>query len=153
MRIGSDKWEDRSPQEVTYYSGRNNNNNPDGLPYSSLHTILKDNYADGGWIASSKDIAKFFYALGSGKIIDSYMLKTMFARPSFHHHWWSYFGLGGIRRYTYPDWYWIKTGSFTGTAAIAIYQSNGIAYAALFNISPPDKFKFLKEVERILTRT
>lgn len=154
MKIGSDKWGKSAPKEVTYYHfDHHYHKNPDGLPYSARHTVLKDNFADGGWIASSIDLSKFFYALETGKIIDRYMLKVMHRRPHFQHRWWHYFAMGGVRHYYYPHWYWIKTGSFTGTAAIAIYESNGTAYAAVFNTSPPRKFRFLKQIRKVLTHT
>lgn len=159
MRIGDTLLQNRAPNEVKYYtypsSPRDATDmvstmaNIDGLPYSTSQ-ILRKNFADGGWIASAPDLAKFAQALGNDKILSAAMLRVMTEKPTYRASGDNYFAMGWSVRHIDGHWYWIKTGSFTGTYAIVIQRDDGWSYVALFNIKPPHRPAFLAQVRQLL---
>lgn len=157
MRIGDTLLQNHAPNEVRYYTYPTRDvadmvstmAHVDGLPYSSSQ-ILRKNFADGGWIASAPDLAKFAAALGSDKILSAAMIRVMTEKPTYHPAADNYFAMGWSVKRIDGHWYWIKTGSFTGTYAIVIRRDDGWAYAALFNIKPPQRPAFVAQVRQLL---
>lgn len=140
MRIGSTQQQYRAPNEVHYYSGaRPNPNELDNLaylPYSDLE-ILKKNFANGGWLATSKDLATFIQAVSRGQILNKSMLQTMQTKPPFVSAKKStYYTMGGIIDNRNGQRYWIQTGSFTGTNALVVTKPDGVTIAVVFNYRP-----------------
>lgn len=169
MRIGDTLAQNRAPNEVSYYSNVDLTTDPhdmlntmakvDGLPYSNSQ-ILKKNYSDGGWIASSLDLAKFIQAVNNHQILSSRSVDTMLGRPGYavvrtknkqNIPATSYFSMGWSVKRLDNHLYWYKTGSFTGTYAVIIQRDDGTSYAAVFNTKPYQRSTFLTQLRRILS--
>lgn len=161
MQIGDTLLQNRLPNEVKYYAYSDITAGPndvatmlarvDGLPYSNSQ-ILKKNYADGGWIASSIDLVKFVNALSTHRILSPRMLNVMLEKPSYlERRNDSYFAMGWSVKRIDGHLYWYKTGSFTGTYAFIMQGDNGTSYAAVFNTKPSQRVAFIPQLRRILT--
>lgn len=136
MRIGSTRWSEKSWNEVRYYRCPRNANSSTYLPYSN-QDILKKNFSNGGWVASSPDIAKLVYALAQGKILRGPYLEKMLASPAFKAGQKTYFSMGlKVSKLAERQHYWVMTGSFTGTNAYVLRKANGTVIVALFNSRP-----------------
>jgi N-acyl-D-amino-acid deacylase len=142
MQIGGSTTAERLPNEVSYYPYDPGTPSVSGLPYSNA-TIIESNAADGGWLASAVDLAKFGSAVASGKIINRSLIQAMIskylpvdAKSS------KYQGLGWrlIRSGKYLAWY--KTGSFTGTNSLVVKRADGTVVAVIFNTMPGDLGRF-----------
>jgi CubicO group peptidase (beta-lactamase class C family) len=157
MQIGDTLFQNRAHSEVKYYTYRNqipdddltNLARIDGLPYSNSQ-ILKRNFGDGGWIASSIDLAKFLQAVNNNQILSSYMVKVMLERPTYQRRNNDYFAMGCSVKHFENHSYWAKTGSFTGTYAVMIQSDDDTSYVALFNIKPTQRQTFLAQLRKIL---
>lgn len=168
MRIGDTLEQNRAPNEVSYYSNGDVSTNPhdmvttmakvDGLPYSNSQ-ILKKNYSDGGWIASSMDLAKFLQAVSNHQILTARTVDMMLGRPGYAFVRTknrqeipasSYFAMGWSVKRLDNRLYWYKTGSFTGTYAVIIQRDDGTSYAAVFNTKPYQRTTFLSQLRRLL---
>lgn len=159
MRIGDTLPQNRVPGEVKYYVYPGFNAvsediagglaRTDGLPYSDSQ-ILKKNYADGGWIASAPDLAKFLQALSSHKILSPEMMRVMLEKPAYSKQSDNYFAMGWNVRRINGHVYYMKTGSFTGTYAFIMQGDDGTSYATLFNIKPPQRIQFQAQLRRVL---
>lgn len=182
MFIGSTQTKYRAPGEVTYYGGPAapvvNSTKPNDsfyFPYSTAE-ILKKNFANGGWVATSRDLATFVQALYHEQILNHKYLGLMQSKPAFIAEAQanaqkkasaknskkqpqpaekvdSYYSMGGIIYWLNGKAYWIQTGSFTGTNALIVTKPNGTTIAVIFNYRP-DASSFLKrfrpELRRIL---
>ncbi len=103
--------------------------------------------AAGGWVISSVSLAKFLLS------IDLYSKETILSKksireltntePGFHPLGWRWVSRSGAK--------W-RTGSFAGTSALAISQSNGLTYVFITNTSPWVGARFPYEVNRMLAR-
>lgn len=161
MHIGDTLFQNRAPNEVKYYTypGFTSPDSSDlmttlakvdGLPYSNSQ-ILKKNFADGGWVASATDLAKLLQALGNRRIISSRLINVMTSKPTYKtHSKENYFAMGWSIKRINNGFYWVKTGSFTGTYAVVIQGQNNTSYVALFNIKPSPRTTFLAQLQRIL---
>ncbi len=153
MRIGSTRWSEKSWNEVRYYRYPRNANSSTYLPYSN-EDILKKNFSNGGWVASSPDIARLIYALAQGHILRAPYLQEMLTHPSFKSGEGTYFAMG-LKVFKRPEGrhYWVMTGSFTGTNAYVLRKANDTVVAVLFN-SRPDAGslfgRFRPELKRLL---
>lgn len=153
MKIGSTRWSEKCWNEVRYYRCPRNANTSTYLPYSN-QDILKKNFSNGGWLASSPDIAKLIYALAEGKILRGSYLGEMLASPAFKAGHKTYFSMGlKVSKLAERQHYWVMTGSFTGTNAYVLRKANGVVIAVLFN-SRPDAGslfgRFRPELKRLL---
>ncbi len=147
MQIGSTQLKYRAPTEATYYRdpsvvSKDALANSAYLPYST-DEILKKNFANGGWIATPKDLATFLQALSQGRILNNQSLRVMQEKPAFvGPDRTTYYTMGGIVYNLNRQRYWIQTGSFTGTNALIITKPNGTTIAVIFNYRP-DTYSFL----------
>lgn len=148
MRIASTQLKYRAPNEVRYYPVPGMVIPPDEmpnesyLPYSDME-VLKKNFANGGWMASSKDLATFIQALSQGRILNSKYLAIMQAKPPFAGSKRdTYYTMGGIIYNRNGQRYWIQTGSFTGSNSLIVTKPNGTTIAVIFNYRP-DTYSFL----------
>lgn len=162
MRIGDTLLQNRLPNEVRYYTYPDYTPDPndivttmahiDGLPYSNSQ-ILKKNFADGGWVASSVDLAKFLQGINNHTLISSNMLRVMLSKPTYRggrDKSENYFAMGWSVRRLGKHLYWYKTGSFTGTYAYIMQSDTNTSYAAVFNIKPSQRSSFLPQLQRLL---
>lgn len=159
MHIGDTLLQNRAPNEVRYYAYEDITPDPndlvaklahvDGLPYGHSQ-ILKKNFADGGWVASSVDLAKFLQALSNNQILSENTMKIMLAKPAYQKKTHAYFAMGWQVKRLNGHLYWLKTGSFTGTYALLMHRDDGTSYAALFNTKPPQRIIFVKQLQHIL---
>lgn len=153
MQIGESDPMNRTTNEVKYYrNGGYDTGSMSGLPYSTTN-IIRKNFSDGGWIATSKDLAKFLQALQHYRILNKQMLETMTERPEFQHQPEKYFAMGWSVRYLNGHRYVYKTGSFTGTYALVVMKDDGTSYAAVFNSKPWDRGRFIAQLQSILFST
>lgn len=147
MRIGSTLETPGSGKEVHYYPYPTQALDPESyLPYSSKQ-ILQKNFSDGGWVASSIDIAKFAQALRNNKILSQSLVRLMQTKPDFVHlpktqgkgqNMQRYYTVGSKIIRMQGITYWVATGSFTGTNSIVVNLPNGATAVALFNTRPPN---------------
>lgn len=141
MRIGGTLLTDRIANEVHYYRNAGEISaqelaNSYYFPYSN-EQILRKGFANGGWIASSIDLAKFFYALHHGQILNKKYINIMTARPAFVGKKRKNYYTMGMQMYnSHGQIYWLQTGSFTGTNAMVVIKPNGTTIAAVFNTRP-----------------
>lgn len=150
MQIGDSDAALRLENEVKYYhSGGYDSGSVSGLPYSNTN-ILRKNFSDGGWVASSPSLAKFLQALQHHQILNEAMIEQMVEKPSFQQRPNAYFAMGWSVRYMRGHRYVFKTGSFTGTYALVVMSDDGTSYAALFNSKPYDRARFINQLQSIL---
>ncbi len=155
MQIGSTQSKYRLHDEPIYYedltTGRDELANSWYLPYSSAE-LLRKNFANGGWLATSKDLATLVQALSAGRVLNSSFLNIMQQRPSFvPKSRQTYYTMGGIIYYLKGQRYWIQTGSFTGSNALIVTKPNGTTIAVLFNYRP-EAYSFLSRFRPVLRR-
>lgn len=156
MQIGSTQLQYRVPGEAKYYRDPRSTSaeelaNSSYLPYSS-DEILRKNFANGGWIATSKDLAMFLQALNQGRILNEQSLRLMQQKPVFaSKDKTTYYTMGGIISNLDKERYWIQTGSFTGTNAMILTKPNGTTIAVIFNYRP-DTYSFLARFRPELRR-
>jgi CubicO group peptidase (beta-lactamase class C family) len=173
MAIGSTQLKYRQPNEVVYYDSASAPVDPTKqsdsfyFPYSTAE-ILKKNFANGGWVATSRDLATFVQALYHEQILNHKYLGLMQSKPAFvaevqareaakktaptkkgkkpvaepAEKVESYYSMGGIIYWLNGNAYWIQTGSFTGTNALIVTKPNGTTIAVIFNYRP-DTYSFL----------
>jgi CubicO group peptidase (beta-lactamase class C family) len=141
MFIGDTLPTARMPNEATYYSDSAPNSEDEFLnylPYSEQQ-ILKKNFSDGGWVATSTDLARFMYALSHGQILNQTYLQIMQSKPDYlsHSDKGDYFSMGmKVYNLGSGQTYWIQTGSFTGTNAMVVNRPDGTTIAVTFNNRP-----------------
>jgi N-acyl-D-amino-acid deacylase len=156
MHIGASLEGRQAPNEVRYYTS-NDTQSPNVFPagprqvpqpYGGFHLEAMD--AHGGWIASAVDLARFAAALDDPN--HSPLLKpgsfiTMYAPPSAPVSRKadgslesSYYGCGWLVRPTSNGTanYW-HNGSLPGTNTWLVRRSDGLSWAALFNLRSEDK--------------
>ena len=155
MQIGSTEPKYRLHDEVTYYEdlteGRQELANSWYLPYSNTE-LLRKNFANGGWLATSKDLATLVQALSAGRILNPSFLSIMQQKPSFvPKSKQAYYTMGGIIDYLNGQRYWIQTGSFTGSNALIVTKPNGTTIAVVFNYRP-EVSSFLSRFRPVLKR-
>ena len=157
MRIGATLDGKQAPGEVRYYTS-NNTESPNvfsaepqkvAQPYGGFHLEAMD--AHGGWIASVIDLARFTAALDDPErspLLKADTFKTMYAPPpapvsrksdgSLES---SYYGCGWLVRPVGSHGkanYW-HNGSLPGTNTWLVRRSDGLSWAALFNLRSEDK--------------
>lgn len=142
MRIGNTTLEGRQPNEVRYYryDNRYDPSEPANMRYFpySHYQMLHKNFANGGWIASSQDLALFAHALFSGKILKPQTLSTMLSRPGYRtRNNNRYYAMGWKVKYSNNNRLLVATGSFTGTNALMIRKPDGTIVSIVFNSRPP----------------
>jgi N-acyl-D-amino-acid deacylase len=154
MHIGSTQLKYRVAGEAKYYDTAPHSvelASAAYLPYST-DEILKKNFANGGWVATPKDLAIFIQAVRQGHILSKQTLDVMQQKPSFvPKEKMSYYTMGGIIYNLNGQRYWIQTGSFTGTNALIVTKPNGTTIAVIFNYRP-DTYSFLAKFRPELRR-
>ena len=170
MYLGSTNPANKGPNEVNYYSVRPvDNAQTDGyirvhdFPYGD-DGILRDNYANGGWVATAGDVANIFIALEKGKILPIAQVKQLWSAPpgkpsSFHYFKgvqylaWPY-GMGMWRIQDHGKLLAMGHGSFTGTNTLIVRKSTGEVDVVLFNarpgLSPGELFGFRQRLIELL---
>jgi len=149
MQLGSTRIEDKAAKEVTYYA-EDKDGKLDGLPYGTTD-ILRKNYSDGGWISSSRDLAKILQALYNDQILNPTIKKIMLEKPRYTNKKSGYPAMGWDEvNFINGKRYISKIGSFTGTKTFILQSNNGISYAVLFNIKPPHGDQFIKQLREML---
>jgi CubicO group peptidase (beta-lactamase class C family) len=136
MHIGKTR---AQPGEVKYF---NDAGTPS--PYSGFSLDAMD--STGGWIASAPDLVRF----ASAPILSPASMKEMLAGPAdgsraFYGLGWYVQGSSGVTR-------WWHAGSLPGTACLLARNSDGYAWAALFNSRPKEDVKFHAELDAGLRR-
>ena len=157
MCIGASLAGKQVPGEVRYYTGNSglaDNVFPDGQPnvpwpYGGFHLEAMD--AHGGWIASAIDLARFAAALDDPQrspLLKPETLAAMYAPPpapvsrksdgtleaSYYGGGWSVRPTSGQGKANY--WH---DGSLPGTSTLLVRRSDGLSWAALFNLRSDDK--------------
>lgn len=141
MFIGDTSPTAKMPNEVTYYSDSAPNSEDEFLnylPYSE-EQILKKNFSNGGWVATSTDLARFMYALSHGQILNPTYLQIMQTKPEYLSRTdkSDYFSMGmKVYNLSSGQTYWVQTGSFTGTNAMVVNRPDGTTIAVTFNNRP-----------------
>lgn len=150
MAIGSTQWKYRLPGEVRYYldargAGPEELKNSSYLPYSDTE-LLRKNFGNGGWVATSADLATFVQALKHHQVLNEHYLTVMQTKPGFLHDGKNprarYYTMGGIMLHQQNGTFWVQTGSFTGTNAYVLSKPDDTTIAVIFN-SRPAIFGFL----------
>ncbi len=156
MAIGNTELSGRLPDEVVYYNDESLLS-PDEilnsfyLPYSS-HQILHKNFANGGWLASAVDLAKFVQGIFNGQVINSKMLAIMTSRPSFRKaNAMVYYTMGMIVKKIRGQTYYVFTGSFTGSNGMIVRRPDGTIIAVVFNTRPAPYSFWVKFRPRLQT--
>jgi len=148
MRLAKTLLADRLPTEVAYYDEKNRTDRAVvgdidrrvPLPYGAWSLEIMD--ANGGWLASAPDLARFasvFYETAACPILRPETIGLMFARPE---------GEAGVEvegNYYGCGWFvWpndthahrahsSSNGVIAGTSSYLMRRYDGIAWAALFN--------------------
>lgn len=104
--------------------------------------------AAGGWVISSVSLAKFLISIdihSKETIICKRSIRQLTGNePGFHPLGWRWVSSNGTK--------W-RTGSFAGTSALALSQSDGLTYVFIANTSPWLGANFPYEVNRMMART
>ncbi|MDX9848071.1 MAG: serine hydrolase domain-containing protein [Tenuifilaceae bacterium] len=104
--------------------------------------------AAGGWVISSVSLAKFLISIdihSKETIICKRSIRQLTGnKPGFHPLGWRWVSSNGTK--------W-RTGSFAGTSALALSQSDGLTYVFIANTSPWLGANFPYEVNRMMART
>ncbi len=170
MYLGSTNPEEKGPNEVNYYTTHPIDHTPTpdyiratDFPYGD-DGILKDNYPNGGWVASAKEIANIFIALNKGQILPLSQIKMLWSappgKPSTMHYFkgvqylaWPY-GMGMWRIQDHGKLLAMAHGSFTGTNTLIIRKPSGEVDVVLFNAragnSMADLFGYRQRVIQLL---
>lgn len=140
MAIGNTLENQKLPGEVTYYRYPSESTQELAestyLPYSDTQ-LLQKNFANGGWVASAPDLAKFMNALTHLKILDRKYFDIMTAKPAYMRGVNNDYFAMGTKVYHYKDGTTlIQTGSFTGTNAMVVNKPDGTSIAVIFNTRP-----------------
>jgi N-acyl-D-amino-acid deacylase len=153
MRLGKNLLADRAPGEVHYYDSKNRTSPmisgprigaTSPLPYGGEPVETMD--ANGGWIASTIDLARFAAALEDpqqSKLLNASSIRTMLAAPTGSPGHRpngqvkpTYYGCGwNIRpinptQLKYTKWH---TGLLSGTSTLLVCRPDRISWAVLFN--------------------
>ncbi len=137
MQLGSTKSTDRLAGEVHYYATETSTQSIFGeegeqapWPYGGFSLETMD--ANGGWVASAKDLALFASALegdGGKSLLEPETLALILSPSETYSYGWKVRPAGkGLN--------WWATGSMPGTTAILYCRSDGLIWAALFNANP-----------------
>lgn len=152
MRLANTLRGQQAPNEVQYYPQNPPPVQPTqelipipGLPYGTNQLLYK-NFANGGWIASATDLAKWASALEEGRIIAPQYVNLMMTPPPQHRITWANarekgywpYGMGWFLTRGGLVRFWYTHGSFTGTNAIVFRRTDGTIMAVIFNKKPPD---------------
>ncbi len=170
MYLGSTNPAKQGPYEVTYYSTRITEANPndDGyirandFPYGE-DGILKDNYANGGWVARAQDVANIFIALQAGKFFPLSDVKLLWSAPPGKTANFNYFkgvqyltwpyGMGMWRIQDHGKLLAMAHGSFNGTNTLILRKPTGEIDVVLFNAKPstlPELSNFRQRLIQLL---
>ena len=145
----------QSPREPLYYP-INPDNSPStkefiripGLPYGDNQLLFK-NAANGGWVASAPDLAKWANGLRTGQLLNNTLLHIMLSPPpSFKARMvrsskthkmvaqrWPY-GMGWFLSSSHGKPFYFTHGSFTGTNSVIFWRNDGTILVAVFNQKP-----------------
>ena len=163
MELGRSLGADRATGEVAYYDYPGAPLAPsvfteagDLVPWPYGGFAIEPMDSHGGWIASAVDLLRFITAVDGlatrPDVLQASTVALMTARPSLPD-WASsdwYYALGWQVRPTSTGANWWHTGSLPGTATIMVRASNGLAWAALFNMRPEAADTFLSELDSAL---
>ncbi|NCX94075.1 MAG: class A beta-lactamase-related serine hydrolase [Gammaproteobacteria bacterium] len=171
MFIGSSDPSKRRAGEVHYYAFHAASSErtdgyieADDLPYST-DDILRKNFANGGWVASAPDLAKFMGAVFAGDVIpmsDVELMKNSPVHPNpklvkgakgVRYLPWPY-GMGLWRVQMGSNILYVAHGSYNGTNTLILKKPNGEVDVALFNAKPgrnmSDLWIFREQLIKIL---
>lgn len=103
--------------------------------------------AAGGWVISSVSLTKFLLSIdlhSEETIVSRKSIRQMTSNePGFHPLGWRWVSNSGVK--------W-RTGSFAGTSALALSQSDGLTFVFITNTSPWVGARFPYEVNRMMAR-
>jgi uncharacterized protein (TIGR03437 family) len=147
LRIGQTLPQGQLPGEVKYYSTGSNgsvfpdvSNGPVPLPYGAWYLEGQD--ANGGWVASPIDYAKFLNAIEGRRgtaFLTPASIAAMTARPSTIAYWadssfWYGFGLDVEPAGAGMNWW--HSGSLDGTTTYETRTNDGFDWVVFFNTRP-----------------
>lgn len=137
MQIAHTSLSEQLPNEVHYYSYYDQPVGNGGLPYSET-PLLENNYADGGWLATAYDVARFASGLVTHQLLSDDLISEMTAPPSYVPSKYrnKYFAMAWQIKPFDPFATWMKTGSFTGSNGFVVKKPDGTVYAVIFNTRP-----------------
>ncbi len=151
IKIGRNREADRFKNEVKYYEQsnafkiRSAYNHNDLVPVSYGGNDIEVLGAAGGWIASPSEFLKLIVAIdghtGVNDILSAESIKIMTDKR---------ISGGSTIGWSYSDRYgkWWRTGTFAGTSALVMRQSNGISWAVFFNSSTYKGTNLAREITR-----
>jgi N-acyl-D-amino-acid deacylase len=118
-------------------------------PYGGFYLEAMD--AHGGWISSTIDLVRFVTALDTAMpsaVLKSETIALMTSRPASYlcTETSDYYGMGWNIQVKNGTNIWWHDGSLSGTSALLVRTSGGLAWAALFNTRPKDTVVFFKEL-------
>ena len=162
MHIANSNFNQRDPDEAIYYPSEYYNYNDPlflmDLPYGD-DDILQKNYAAGGWVATSIDLARIAEGIKSGKILSKKSFHEMMALPKTLRPYrcnictgettWHY----GMGWFVLSNHQYSTHGSFTGSNSLLIIRKDGTIFALIFNRrpSPTEKlWAFRRKLTKII---
>ncbi len=161
MRIGRSLPSGRADGEVRYYNYPGAPLVPSifpeiqgqvPIPYGGLNLEAFDSL--GGWIASPVDLLRFGTAVDGQRgaaLLSPESTQMMLSRPPHvPEEAATFYGMGWVVRPTASGANWWHVGSLAGTVSYLARLSNGISYAAIFNMRPQDRDAFTRELDSTL---
>ncbi|MCS7020036.1 MAG: serine hydrolase domain-containing protein [Cytophagales bacterium] len=163
MQIGRNRYEERLPNEVTYYDHPGATLRPDidgsgkqvTRPYGGTDVTLLG--AAGGWIASPVELLRLVLSLDGMASVPDILSQESIRQMTCY----SASNLSDTTRCLEMGWRycnereWVRTGYFGGTHAVVCRRQDGIAWVLLCNQSswrgPYFSFELLSEMEKILS--
>lgn len=103
--------------------------------------------AAGGWVASAPDLVKFLLAIDGFSSKNDILKKETIELMANHDNQLYPYGWRG----SYKGFWW-RTGTLSGTSALAVRQSNEVIWVALFNTSTRFATRFPRYVNRTMNK-
>jgi CubicO group peptidase (beta-lactamase class C family) len=121
-------------------------------PYGGFNLEAMDSL--GGWISSPIDLLRFATAVDGQRgpaLLTNESVQLMLSRPPYvSQDAATYYGMGWLVRPTAGGANWWHAGELSGTVSYLVRLSNGVSYAAMFNMSPRDWNVFTRELDAAL---
>lgn len=151
MHLAKNYYEDRYPNEVKYYDIEGSEKilpfNGDSIsvpkPYGGNDIELLG--AAGGWIASAAELAKFMTLIDGYSEVPDILSKKSIARMTEEHNT----ALGWRDSY---GGFWIRTGSFAGTANMILRRPDGLEWVFLCNSSNWQGPRFSHDINQLMNK-
>lgn len=122
------------------------------FPYGGFNLEALDSL--GGWISSPIDLLRFATAVDGQRgsaLLSKESVELMLSRPpNVSQDAATYYGMGWLVRPTAGGANWWHAGSLPGTVSYLVRLSNGVSYAAMFNMRPRDRDVFTRELDAAL---